>query len=517
MPNFYLPLRLAARKLCCGAGKHGYTDAMRNLAFLVPPLLANMLLLAACGDQSGGELNVAVIGDGPMAEALAAEATSATLVKRGANGELATGLATSWRFLDEGDALILRLAPLRWPGRDGRPGAELVAGDVVASLRRPRGAAARAMLADAGLTAKGNVRAPINRVVELLPRPPTPFLLEFLAEPALALRNRRGVAYPGAYTQRRDGTSIRLSRRSNAATADAQAASIIIDTPDVAAAVRQFVARDVHVVLGEGLAGLGTVRAGATGRALIVEPVHGVIGLAIAPSAAVSGGRLADPRLRRALLLAADGELLANRFALSALQAQTRLWDGLPAPLDDRRLPPGERLAKASTLLAATGHGPAKPLALTVLVPAGAEAALIARELAASWVPLGISLEMVRQRRAGSAVPRHDLALQEIVALVPDAAAHLARWRCGRAVPCNPAADRLLRDARDAGNDLATRAAAIAAAEAALMADPAFIPLLRPVRWALVANGVSGFRANPFGRHPLGRMLPPGARAAVSD
>jgi hypothetical protein len=38
------------------------------------------------------------------------------------------------------------------------------------------------------------------------------------------------------------------------------------------------------------------------------------------------------------------------------------------------------------------------------------------------------------------------------------------------------------------------------------MADPAFIPLLRPVRWALVANELSGFQANLLGRHPLGRI-----------
>jgi peptide/nickel transport system substrate-binding protein len=87
--------------------------------------------------------------------------------------------------------------------------------------------------------------------------------------------------------------------------------------------------------------------------------------------------------------------------------------------------------------------------------------------------------------------------------------AHLARWRCGRVQPCSADADRLIGEARSAGNDLATRAAAITAAEAALVADPAFIPLLRPVRWALVANGVSGFETNPIARHPLGRINPP--------
>ena len=38
------------------------------------------------------------------------------------------------------------------------------------------------------------------------------------------------------------------------------------------------------------------------------------------------------------------------------------------------------------------------------------------------------------------------------------------------------------------------------------MADPAFIPLLRPLRWALVADDVTGFTPNLLGRHPLGRI-----------
>lgn len=491
---------------------------MRFLVFLLPGLL-----LAACNQQPpGGELKVAVVGDGTLAEALAAEATSATLLQRGDNGELATGLATSWRFLDDGDALILRLAPVRWPARDGRQGAELVAGDVVNSLRRPRSDAARAVLAEAGLAGRNTARAPIARVVELLPRPPTPFLLDWLAEPALALHNRTGTAFPGAYSMARADGVISLDRRSAAPMAHARAARIRIEQTDAATAVRRFAARDVHVVLGEGLAGLGTVRTSAAGRALIVEPAHGVIGLAINPNIvtrrrgkADSAGVLADPRLRRALLLAADPDALANRFALSALPAQYQLWNDLPPPTDERALPRDERLARAGALLAEAGYGPARPLSLTLLVPPSAEADVIAREIAGSWAPLGIDINIARNTQPDAkAPPRHDLALQQIVAAVPDAVAHLARWRCGRVQPCSAEADRLIGDARRAGNDLATRAAAITAAEAALMADPAFIPLLRPLRWALVANGVSGFQTNPIARHPLGRMLPPGARAS---
>lgn len=488
---------------------------MRSRLFLL-----TALLLAACGaPPPGGELKVAVIGDGRLADQLAAEVTGATLVQRGSNGDIATGLATSWRFLDDGNALILRLAPLRWPSRDGKAGNELVANDIVNSLRRPRTPAARAALAEAGLAARTTARAPIARVVELLPRPATPFLLDWLAEPALALHDRRGTPFPGPYRESRADGIIRLDRVRDTEAPDARAATIRIEQPDVASAVRRFAAGEVQLVLGEGLAGLGTVRAGATGRALIVEPARGVIGLAINPRLPArgkgAGGPLADRQVRQALLLAADPDALANRFALSALQAQARLWDNLAPPADVRAVPRDERREQAAALLAAAGFGPEAPLALTLLIPQSAEADLIAREIATGWAPLGIALRIVRNTRGGDAdLPRHDLALQEIVAPVPDAVAHLARWQCGRAVPCSSEADRLISEARRAGTDLPTRAAAIEAAETALMVDPAFIPLLRPVRWALVAQGVSGFETNALARHPLGRIAPPGARPA---
>ena len=164
---------------------------------LILPALA--LLLAACsGGRPGGDLDVAVAGEGTLAEELAQEASRATLIRRGSGGEVVAGVATSWRFLDDGDDLILRLAPLRWPGVGERPGLELVAQDVALGLRRS-GNEGRAALAAAGLSRRGTARAPIARVVELAPQPATPLLLDWLAEPALAVRDRRGRLFPGPY------------------------------------------------------------------------------------------------------------------------------------------------------------------------------------------------------------------------------------------------------------------------------------------------------------------------------
>jgi peptide/nickel transport system substrate-binding protein/oligopeptide transport system substrate-binding protein len=482
---------------------------MRALPLFLAGLLPVALLVAACdGSRPGGDLAVVVAGDpgaaAAMADTLAAEASRGTLITRAAGGELAPGLATSWRFLDQGEDLILRLAPVRWPGSGDRPGAELEARDVVASLRRiPLGA--RAARAAAGLEARGTARAPIARVVELTPRPATPYLLDWLADPALAVISRRGQPFPGPYDLIRQDGGLRLARRSETPRPDAQAASILIETAAPEDAIKRFAGKQPPLVLGAGLAGLSDARAAGLGRALQVEPVHGVIGLSIN---GVKGGALADSRLRRALLLVADGAPLANRFALAALVAQARLWDGLPPPADERALPLPERQARAAVLLKeAGGWGPERPLPLTLMVPAGPEAALLADELAGSLAPLGIALKIVRTPRdAAAKPPAHDLALVEIVARVPDPVAHLERWRCGRVQPCSDDADARLNAARAAGGDPAARAAAAEQAESALMVDPAFIPLLRPVRWSLVGPGISGFQPNPLGWHPLGRI-----------
>ena len=471
---------------------------------LIVPALA--LLLAACsGGRPGGDLDVAVVGEGTLAEELAAEASRATLIRRGSGGELVAGVATSWRFLDDGDDLILRLAPLRWPGAGDKPGLELVAQDVALGLRRS-GTEGRAALAAAGLARRGTARAPIARVVELAPGPATPLLLDWLAEPALAVRDRRGRLFPGPYALEKDAGAWRLQRRSERPLPDARAASIRIVSVDAAAAISAFAKGEVQMVLGEGLAGLGAARAAGQGRALKLETVPGVIGLAIN----ARSGLLTDVRLRRALLLAADGAPLANRLALALMVPQNRLWGGLPPPTDDRSRPAEDRRALAAALLREVGIGPEQPLRLSLLVPAGPEFQALAETLTANLQPLGISLAVQRARPGGFAEARRsgsaDLVLVEQTVRVADVVAHLGQWRCGRVRPCSATADGLIDAAAAAGNDLTARQAAAAAAEAALMADPAFIPLLRPVRWALVANELSGFQANLLGRHPLGRI-----------
>ncbi|KPF71051.1 hypothetical protein IP88_10910, partial [alpha proteobacterium AAP81b] len=131
-------------------------------------LLPLLGLLAGCGDApDASRLRVVVTGaETSLAAALEAEATQPTLVTRDSTGGIVAALATSWRFVDDGRGLILRLRPVRWA--DGKP---LVARDVVAALRRAARRRDPALLASGialgGRGATMGARAPIDRVVEL--------------------------------------------------------------------------------------------------------------------------------------------------------------------------------------------------------------------------------------------------------------------------------------------------------------------------------------------------------------
>ena len=70
-----------------------------------------------------------------------------------------------------------------------------------------------------------------------------------LAEPALAVRDRRGRLFPGPYALDKDAGAWRLQRRSERPLPDARAASIRIASVDAAAAVSAFAKGEVQLVL----------------------------------------------------------------------------------------------------------------------------------------------------------------------------------------------------------------------------------------------------------------------------
>lgn len=319
------------------------------------------LLLAACApaaDQDSN-LSVTVVGEGDtdhgLSARLAAELRAATLISRDSGGNLVGGLASSWRFVDQGRILILRLRPVKWS--DDRP---LVADEVVASFRRAarppaphrgfrlagvEGAAANA----AGRsTPRLGVLAPTSRVVEIRLEAPAPQLLDWLAEPGLSVRRLDLPTLSRYQTVKVDekdaatGAPLRLARLSEAPEPDTRPAEVTIAaTRDAAGAVAEFRRGAVDVVVGEGLAGLLEARVQGRSNELRLDRLHGVYGWRIN----TRQGALADPALRRLLAERIDRAALVRSFGLAGIQPEAGL---LPDSL--RAASPPPELAAAATL-----------------------------------------------------------------------------------------------------------------------------------------------------------------------
>lgn len=504
------------------------------------------LLLAGCAAEvpEGARLTVTVVGDAraDLAGRLVAEATRPTLVARDGAGQSVAGLASSWRFVDDGRSLILRLAPDKWSD-----GTDLEAKAVVAAFRRAArgrepaiGWAGIAKADDVAARRLGVARlgvlAPIARVVELRLDSPSPLLLGWLAEPGLGVTSGDGKATLAAYDVSGPATRRVLKRRTMVARADARPAEIIVGvSADPAAAIAGFGRGESDIVVGAGLAGLGAARVAGRADALRIDPVWGVYGYV----ANTKRGPLADPRVRLALALAVDRVPLVQSFGLAAIApaagllppslvppparpasrsglagAVARLGSELalvpdaPSMGDWLARPTAERLVEAGRLLAAAGHDGATPLRLVVLLPAGRDHRRVAERVGADWARVGVLLAVTEI--GGEALDRlvakgdFDLALTEASIAVPDAGVLLARFGCTAGLHCDPAADALLAEARAATPG--ARPALLARAEAVMMAAPPMIPLFTPVRWALVGRQVDGWVPNRSGSHPLARL-----------
>lgn len=493
--------------------------------------LVAALLLAGCGSGApeGAQLRVTVVGQAGkgLARRLEAETMLPTLVARDGAGRIVPALATSWRFVDDGRSLIMRLRPVKWSDETPLVSADVVAGFRRAVQRREPAilasglAAADAVAARRAAPARLGVLAPIARVVELRLDAASPLLLDWLAEPGMAVtRTGKAPATLAAYAAAGPDERRVLTRLGKVAAPDQRPAEIIIAaTTDSVAAITAFNRGEHDIVIGDGLAGLGDARAGARADALRIDPLFGVYGYA----ANSRRGALANPGVRRALAMAVDRASLTARFGVGAIVPV----DGLRPPSGASNVAAGSRLrpssrgapvpaatapdlaarrAEAVRLLAAAGHSPQQRLRLVLLVPPGRDHRLVAEAVGADLAAIGVDLVISQATDIERRVARgnFELAVVENSLAPADPAALLARWRCSNGAHCNPAADALLDAARRAPPT--ERPALLDAAEAALMEGPPMIGLFTPVRWALVARSVDGWVPNRAGAHPLARL-----------
>lgn len=231
----------------------------------------------------------------------------------------------------------------------------------------------------------------------------------------------------------------------------------------------------------------------------------------------VARGPLRDPRLRRALALAVDRDLLVRRVLASGERPSTRVMPmGLPfdlPPLEDslRRGTQAARNAEARALLAAAGYPRADSAPLVFRVPSGnGEQMCVA--VAAMWTALGIPVRierseissMISDLRQGN----FDIALtgaQEPPAVEP----FLERFRAASTYNSGRYSSREFETALDLAlqqADRRQRARGLQRAEALLNRDQPVVPLIEEVARNLVSPKVTGWQDNPLDIH-LSRWL----------
>ncbi len=449
-----------------------------------------------------------------------------------ARGALVPGCAERWSVSPDGlrYEFILRRG-LRWS--DGQP---LTAADVVASFRRllaPATAAllgyrydairgARALrLGSSGPDSLGVAAPDAGRVVVALEHPDTDFLklaaVAYVVPVALIEQRGRDWAKPptivvnGAWLPRdwAQGGTLALLRNSafHAAAAFPRAATRLewIMGIDDATRLRLFRAGGLDVAqLSEG-SQLAIARR-EWPAALRSVPFYGGgwVGLN------TRRGALRDPRVRRALALAVDRELLAARVRGLGERATESVVPEAVADYPRHAVPAhaawpmARRLAAARALLGEAGIDRTRPQRLVAIFSANPLTQRTFLALNAMWAPLGLPVEArgLESRAYNVALSQHDFDLMdyEPFSVVQSATSFIGRFRSDSFLNymgyANPEADRLI-DLAERQPDPTARAERYLEVEALLLRDYPVVPLYSGVAHRLVAPRVRGWMDNP--------------------
>lgn len=474
------------------------------------------VLVAACDAGAPARPGLAVdLVSEAAADERVAEATSVGLTRADAAGRIVPALARSWRVSDDGSFIVFRLRSMA--GSDERP---LTAADVARALTAARVAAdpaTRALLAGVS-----GVSAPLEDVVELRLSTPQPEILELLARPELAIRAQRpgrsaAPALAGPFAPAKSPAPEVRRLEANPAYFDAAgvgSGSIDLRVTDPADAVRRFARGETDLVLGGLHAGISEARVGAPREALLLTRARATLFLAVnrtRPPLHQLGVRQA---LERAIDRGQVGRAIYGTDAATPILGLTPPglsgYPGAPRP-DWADLPPAALLADARRRLAEADLGESGRLQLRLAIGDSVEEERVAAALVSGWSSIGV--EVIVERRSASGHARalsagdFEVALASAESRIDSPLPFLLGLRCG-ANPvglCLPEADRLLMSAWDAPT-LAERMARIALAERLWQEDAALIPLIQPLRWALVSRRVSGFEGNAGGVHPLAAL-----------
>jgi len=477
------------------------------------PLLfaAAVVLLSAggCRKDETGPVTISAIGAPPRIvdpsrqpidppAAFLIESTAEGLVRFDAGGDIEPGLAQSWILSNDGLRYTFRLARLNWSD-----GSRVTAAQVVQRLKAAGGPASRNSLKPL-LGAIAEIEAMTDEVLEISLKSPRLNFLQLLAQPEMALLRAGRGAGPFVAEPRADGSLLLAPPRrtdEEAESGDSPPMPLVLRGEPAALAVARFQQGAAELVVGGSLGDLPIARAGETrGNAPAFDPVAGLLGL----SFAAREGPLLRPEARQALAMAIDRAAIVAAFRVPGLQARETLLPAGVEGIDSPAAPawtalplPARRAAAVRALALPAGGGEIK---VRVSLPEGPGYRLLFAYLRRDWAAIGVDA-----RRVGPAEPA-DLRLIDEVAPVALASWYLRHFTCAAAAICDGEADQALEAARNAP-DLETRRGLLQAADARLAAAAPFIAIAAPVRWSLVSPRLTGFRANPFARHPGGELI----------
>ena len=477
-------------------------------------LIALCGALAACGASDDGAIDVALIGssDNVLTNSLRLDspaqhvraATQSGLVALNPQGETVPALAERWIVTDDGRSFIFRLREGNWP--DGSPMS--AASARVALLDAIEGLQGTSLGID--LEPVEEVRAMAGRVIELRLSKPEPYLLQMLAQPEMALRQRGGETGPMMLQRGEDGLALALKPPLERGLPDDEewqddVREIRLHIQPAREAIAMFASGEAEAVLGGTLGDFPLVETGPlSSGTLRLDTTFGLFGLLVRADA----GLLSNTGVREGLAMAIDRQALMAPYNISGWVPTTRLVSpGLPGdPGLIRERWDGEALdglrAEAAARIAAWreqfGEGDiSQPFMVTIAMGDGPGWDLLYRDLAGQLATIGLQLERAQSARDA------DFVLVDRVARYPAPRWFLNQFNCAldRGL-CEADVDALVEQAL-AETDPVLRARTLAQAEAELTLANVYIPFGAPLRWSLVRGSVDAFMPNAYAFHPL--------------
>jgi Bacterial extracellular solute-binding proteins, family 5 Middle len=429
----------------------------------------------------------------PLASAYLRAATAQGLVTFDAKGRVAPGLANRWIVTDDGMSYIFRLNKTRWNDR------REVTSDEVANLLTARIRDLRKGRFNAELAVIDRVVPMTGKVVEIRLKAPMPYLLEMMAQPEFGLA-RKGFG-SGPMQAERLGDAMQLRRKGLDEKGDPVLLpeTVTVRSSKASLALARYAEGQSDFVDGGRFEDYVMLDAANINAGDIhFDSVPGLFGLLFVGE----GPFLSDRQNREAMAMAIDRPRLLTAFDIVAWRESLTLVpeslpNRLPAPRPEwaaQQIAARKEAARATIAQWENSSGQVRPL--RVALPRGYGGRIFFARLRADMSAIGLDVERVTIDKP------HDLRLIDRTADQSSPAWYMDQLSCTVSAICSMDADRLVSEARMAGN-IEARARLLAQAEAELQAMRNFIPIANPLRWSVARPGLLGHFANGRGWHLL--------------